>query len=73
MGILELIIGKIEISEKHLTKIESSRLDNNLQAIILCDIIQDRLPHNYLQRVVVEEVLNHAILNKGNQYHHKSD
>ena len=39
MGILEPIIGKIEMSEKYLTEIESSCLGNNLQAIILYDII----------------------------------
>ena len=71
--ILEPIIGKIEISEEYLTEIESSYLGDNLQAIILCDIIQDRLPLNHLQRVIVEEVLNLAIFNKGNQCHHKSD
>ncbi len=72
-GILEPIISKIEISEEHLTKVEFSRLGNNLQAIILYDIIQDRLLFNYLQRVVVEEVLNHAICNEGNQCHLRSD
>ncbi len=66
MGILEPIIGEIKISEEHLTKIESSRLGNNLQAIILCDIIQDRLLLNYLQGVIIEEVLNHTICNERN-------
>ena len=47
-GILEPIIGKIEISEKHLTKIKSSYLGDNPQAITLCDIIQNQLPLNYL-------------------------
>lgn len=37
--ILESIIDKIEILEEYLTKIKSSRLGNNLQAIILYDII----------------------------------
>ncbi len=32
----------------------------------LCDIILDWLPLNHLQKVVVEKVLNHALLNKGN-------
>ncbi len=71
--ILEPIIGEIEMSEEHLTKVESSRLGDNPQAIILCDIIQDRLPLNHLQRVVIEEVLNHATCNEGNQYHLRSD
>ncbi len=39
--ILKPIIGKIEMSEEHLTKIESSRLSENPQAIVLCNIIQD--------------------------------
>lgn len=65
-GILELIIGKIEMSEKQLIDLESSRLGNNPQAITLCDIIQDQLPFNHLQRVIIEEVLNYAILNKEN-------
>ncbi len=72
-GILELIIGKIEMLEEYLTKVESIHLSDNPQAILLYDIIQDRLPLNHLQRVVVEEVLNHAIRNKGNQCHLKSD
>ncbi len=73
MGILEPIIGKIKMSEEHLTEIESSRLSDNPQAIILCDIIQDRLLLNHLQRVVVEKVLNHTICNKGNQCHLRND
>lgn len=71
-GILEPIIDKIEMLEEYLTKVESSRLSDNPQAIILYDIIQDRLFLNHLQRVIVEEVLNHAILNKGNQCHLRS-
>ncbi len=39
MGILEPIIGEMEISKEHLTKVEFSHLGNNLQAIILYDII----------------------------------
>ncbi len=73
MGILEPIIGEIEMLEEYLTKVESSRLGDNPQAIILCDIIQDRLPLNHLQRVIVEEVLNYVICNKGNQCHLRSD
>ena len=73
MGILEPIIGKIEMSEEYLTEIELSYLGNNLQAIILCNIIWDQLPLTYLQIVVIEKVLNHAILNKGNQCNHRSD
>ncbi len=72
-GILEPIISEIEMSEEHLIKVESSHLDDNPQAIILCDIIQDRLSLNHLQRVVLEEVLNHVIRNKGNQCHLRSD
>ncbi len=72
-GILEPIIGKIEMSEEYLTKVESSYLSDNPQAIILYDIIQDQLPLNHLQRVVVEEVLNHAICNEENQCHLRSD
>ena len=48
MGILEPIIGKIEMLREYLTKIKSSRLGNNLQAIILCDIIPNRLLFNCL-------------------------
>lgn len=39
--ILELTIDEIIISEEHLTKVEYNRFDENIQAIILCDIIQD--------------------------------
>ena len=38
-GILKPIIGEIKMLEEYWTKIGSSRLGNNLQAIILCDII----------------------------------
>ena len=54
------------MSEEHLTEVESSRLGDNPQAIILCDIIQDRILLNHLQKVVVEEVLNNVIHNKMN-------
>lgn len=37
--ILELIIGEIKMLEEYLTKIESSYLDNNPEAIIFCGII----------------------------------
>lgn len=46
--ILEPIIDEIEMSEEHLTEVEYSRLGKNPQAIMLCDIIQDRLPLNHL-------------------------
>ncbi len=71
--ILEPIIGKIEMLEEHLTEVKFNRLDNNPKAIILCDITQDQLLLNHLQRVVVEKVLNHAIYNKENQCHLRSD
>lgn len=64
--ILELIIGKIEMSKKLFTKIKSSHFDNNLQAILLCDIFQDRLFFNELQRIIIEKVLNSAIFNERN-------
>ncbi len=62
----ELIIDKIEMLEKLLTKVEFSRLNNHLQAIILYDIIQDWFSLNYLRKFVVEEGPNHVILNKEN-------
>lgn len=64
--ILEPMIDEIEISQKYLIKVEYNRLGKNPQTIILYDIIQDRLPLNHLQRVVMEEALNHVIPNKGN-------
>ena len=70
--ILEPITGKIKLSKEHLTKIKSSHLSNNPQTIILCDIIQDRLPLNHLQRIVIEKVLTQAIFNKENQCYHRS-
>ncbi len=70
---LEPLIDEIEMSEELLTEVEYNRLSENPEVIILCDIIQDRLPLNHLQRVVVEEVLNHAILNKENQCHYRSE
>ena len=71
--ILEPIIDEIEMSKEPLTKVEYNRLGKNPQAVTLCDNIQNRLPLNHLQRVVVEEALNHAILNKKNQYCYRSD
>lgn len=72
MRIIKPIIDKIEMSEKHLTEVEYSRLSKNPQAIILYDIIQDWLFLNPLQRVIVKKVLSYAILSKGNQYYHRS-
>ncbi len=72
-GFLELLIDKIEMSEKLLTKVKYSCLSENSQFIILCNIIQDRLSPNYLQRVVVKKVISHVILNKENQYYYKSE
>lgn len=66
-GILEPIFDKIKMLEKFLTKIEKDRFGKNPQAIILCDIIQDQLSLNYLQRVVIEEAFNQAIVNKRRQ------
>ena len=71
--ILKQIIGKTKMSEEYLTKVEFSRFGNNPQTSILCDIIQDRLFFNHLQRVVIKKVLNHAILNKKNQYYLRND
>ncbi len=71
--ILELIIDKIKISEEYLTEVESNCLDNNLQAIILYDIIQDQLLFNHLQLIIVEKVLNYIIFNKRNQCHLRSN
>ncbi len=65
-GFLELLMDEIEILDELLTKVEYNSLSKNLEVIILYDIIQDRLPLNHLQRVVVKEVLNHPILNKEN-------
>ncbi len=72
-GFLEQLIDKVEMLEELLTEVEYNRLSKNPDVIILYDIIQDRLTLNHLQRVVVEEVLNHPILNKGNQCHHRSE
>ena len=71
--ILEPIIHKIEMWKKHLIKVKYNRLNKNPQAIILYGIIQNRLLLNHLQSIVVEEAVNHAILNKKNQCCHRSD
>lgn len=70
---LELLIDEIVMSEEVITKVEYSCLSKNSQVIILCDIIQDQLPLNHLQKVMINKVLNHAILNKKNQCHHSSE
>ncbi len=72
-GFLEPLMDKVEMSEELLAEVEYNRFSENPEVFILCDIIQDRLPLNHLQRVIVKEVLNHAILNKGNQCHHRSE
>ena len=59
--------------EEHLTKIESSYFGDNPQTIILYNIIQDQILPNYLQKVVVEKVLNHAIFNIKKQCHHTNN
>ncbi len=69
---LEPLIDEIEMSEELLTKVKYNCLSENIEVIILYDIIQDRFPLHHLQRVVVKKVLNHAILNKGNQCYHRS-
>ncbi len=73
MGILEPIMDKIEILEKIFNQSSIQPPWQKSKAIILYDIIYNRLPLNHLQRVVVEEVLNYAILNKVNQCHLRSD
>lgn len=52
---------------------EKDCLGKNLQTVIPCNIIQDRLFLNYLQRIVIEKALNHTIVNKRRQYQDKSD
>lgn len=52
---------------------EKDCLGKNLQAVIPCDIIQDRLFLNYLQRIVMEKALNYTIVNKRRQCQDKSD
>ena len=64
---LEPIFDELEISAIVPTKFDKSWLDKNSDPIVLCNIIQGQLPLNSLQRVVVEEVLSHAISNKGCQ------
>lgn len=61
------------MSKELLTEIEKDRLGENLQAVILYDIIQDRLPFNHLQRVVIEEALHRAIVNKRRQCQDRRD
>ena len=62
--VLEPIIDEIEMLEQHLTEIEYSRLGKDPQIVILYDIIHNQFSLNHLQRVIVKEALNHAILNK---------
>lgn len=61
------------MSKDFLTEIEKDFLGKNLQAIILCDIIQDRLFLNYLQRIIIEKTLNYTIVNTRYQYQDRSD
>lgn len=63
----------MEISKEFLTEIEKNCLGKNLQDIILCYIIQNWLLLNYLQRVVVEKVLNLVIIYKRHQCQDRSD
>lgn len=67
-GMLEPIFNEMKMSKAVLTKIDKSCFDDNLDSVVLYGIIQDQLLLNTLQRVVVEEVLSHAISNKRYQY-----
>ena len=67
VGALEPICGEISLGRELLTPIEEAQIGDNPQACVLCDIIKTRLSLNYLQRMVVEETLHHAITVRGNQ------
>lgn len=66
VGALEPIRGEILLGKGLLTPIEKAQIGDNPQACVLCDIIETRLFLNYLQRMVVEKTLHHAITVGGN-------
>ena len=58
---LEPIYGEIVIKKKMLIPIEKAQIGDNLQKYVLCDIIKTQLLLNYLQYMVIEEILYHTI------------
>ena len=67
VGVLEPIRGEILLRKGQLTSIEKAQIGDNPQACVLYDIIKTRLSLNYLQRMIVEKTLYHAITVGGNQ------
>lgn len=66
-------MNKIEILEEYLTQVKYDCLRENSYAIILYNIIQNRLSPNHLQRIVIDQTLYHNIIIIGNKYHNRND
>ena len=67
------IFDELEMSGIVLTEFDESRLGKNPDLVVLCNIIQGRLPLNTLKHVIVEKVLSHAISNKECQCQDKGE
>ena len=72
VGALEPIRGEILLGKRQLTPIKKAQIGDNLQVCILCDIIETQRFLNYLQHMVVEKTLHHAITIGRNQYNNRS-
>lgn len=72
MEVLEPICEKILLRKELLIPIEKAQIGYNLQACILCDIIETQLFFNYLQCIIMEETLHYAIIVERNQCNDRS-
>lgn len=69
---LEPIYKKMAIEKKLLSLIKKNQIENNPQTCVLCNIIENYLPLNYFQQIVMKETLHYAITVEKNQYNNKS-
>lgn len=69
--ILEPVIANFTTQNQYLKSVEALSPSSNCR--IICDHIHAKLPLNYLQRLVVEEILNHVIQNNGKIQVHADD
>ncbi len=64
MGILEPVLGKADFVGDMLYRIFTEHINPNSDCKTGCNHIHDILPLNKLQRLVVEEIIDHIIKNK---------
>ena len=72
VGVLESICEEMIMEKGIFTPIEKAQIGDHPQICVLCNIIEIRLLLNYLQCMVVEETLYHAIIVGRNQCSERS-